>query len=509
MPENPEFPNYDFSPLLGAVGGNWYGEDALLRRILERFAPEAVRTSEALLADFGARAAGPYGEWVERIERASNLPVISRKDAWDRRHDHVELPAETERMLAEQHGARLAGGELDDFVRYAAIFVLAQNGEGGTLCSLACTDGLVRALRELGRDERSRAVLDALLSNTEERWVHGAQFVTEVQGGSDAATNAVQAKAGEEGLYRLYGRKWFCSNCTADYWLVTARPPAAPVGPRGVALFVVPRLRPDGTPNGYSMDRLKDKLGTRALPTAEIELMGAEGWMLGPPEAGLKNMVAIVLVTSRIFNVLGAAGLLRGAARWVRAYGHFREAFGRRIETMTLVSEAIERIERESDLALAGAFESIALWLAHAPSGRTLGDAAARVHVSLAKAVSTRDAARHIYEAMVLPGGNGIEERFSPLPRLLRDAAIFETWEGPYTLLLMQALADLVRFEMRGREREFFEVVWPARDLPEDLVQDLREVLADPQSDKSALRLRDFAHAYYGAYQRAALAHYS
>jgi alkylation response protein AidB-like acyl-CoA dehydrogenase len=393
-------------------------------------------------------------------------------------------------------------------VRYGIIFLLAQNGETGTLCSLACTDGLIRALKELGDDPRSRSALAHLLGNTPESWVHGAQFVTEVQGGSDAGANAVRAVAAGDGLFRLSGKKWFCSNCTADYWLVTARPEGAAEGSRGVALFMVPRLGQDGAPNGYSMDRLKDKIGTRALPTAEITFEGAEGWMLGPPDAGLKNMVAIVLVTSRIFNVLGAAGLMRGASRIASAYCGFREAFGSRIGEMPLVADSDQRIRRQSDLALAGAFETIHLWLRHAPHGRGLGDVASRVHVSIAKAVATRVAQEVAYEAMMLPAGNGIEERFSALPRLVRDAAIFETWEGPYTLLLMQALADLVRFRVRGREQELLAHVWPTREIPGALSSALREVLADPESEKNVLRFREFAHDYYSAYQAAALSHY-
>jgi alkylation response protein AidB-like acyl-CoA dehydrogenase len=502
------FPDYDFSPYLVSLGRNWYLEDGLLRRILSRFAPQAAQASDALLVDFGERAAGVYRELAEVIERPEKLPTISRKDAYDRRHDHVVLPPETLRMLAEQHGARLAGGELNDLVRYGIIFLLAQNGETGTLCSLACTDGLIRALRELGNDSRSQRALERLLGNTPESWVHGAQFVTEVQGGSDAAANAVQAVPVGDGLFRLSGRKWFCSNCTADYWLVTARPEGAAEGPRGVALFVVPRLGEDGAPNGYSIDRLKDKLGTRALPTAEIVFDGAEGWMLGPPEAGLKNMVAIVLVTSRVFNVLGAAGLMRGASRIAGAYCGFREAFGSRIGQMPLVADADERIRRQSDLALAGAFETLDLWLRYAPHGRSLGDVASRVHVSIAKAVATRVAQAVVYEAMMLLAGNGIEERFSALPRLVRDAAIFEAWEGPYTLLLMQALDDLVRFQVRGREEELLTHVWPTGEIPGALSSTLREVLADPESEKNVLRFRGFAHDYYAAYQGAALSHY-
>jgi alkylation response protein AidB-like acyl-CoA dehydrogenase len=500
--------SYDFALFRESLGRNWFLEDDLLGRVLERLAPDAAQDSRELLVHFGERAAGLYRELADVIEQPGKLPFISRKDPYDRRHDHVVLPPETLTMLAEVHGARLAGGELDDLVRYAVLFVLAQNGEAGTICSLACTDGLIRALKRLGDDPRSTEALRQLLSNSEESWVHGAQFVTEVRGGSDAATNLVRAEPAEDGLHRLSGGKWFCSNCVADYWLVTARPEGAPAGSRGVALFVVPRLREDGTPNGYSIDRLKDKLGTRALPTAEIAFQGADGWMLGPPDAGLKNMVALVLVTSRVFNVLASAGLLRGAARIARAYCGFREAFGSRIDRMPLVADALDRLERASDLALAGAFETTSLWLAHDPTGRGLGDIAARVHVSLAKAVATRSVQALLYEAMVLLGGNGIEERFSALPRLLRDAAIFETWEGPYTLLLSQALGDLVRFEARGRERLFLEQTWPVAEVPDDLVASLQQVLADPSSAKSALAFRDFAHAYYDGYQRAALGHY-
>ncbi len=177
----PDFPHYDFGPFLESLGRNWYLEDALLRRILARFAPEATRESEATLVEFGARAAGIYRELADVIERPEKLPYIARKDPYDRRCDHVVIPPETRRMLGEQHGVGLAGGELDDFIRYAVLFVLAQNGESGTLCSMSCTDGFIRALRELGDDRRSRETLQQLLQNTPERWVHGAQFVTEVQ----------------------------------------------------------------------------------------------------------------------------------------------------------------------------------------------------------------------------------------------------------------------------------------------------------------------------------------
>lgn len=115
------FPDYDFSPFLESLGRNWYLEDELLQRILARLAPQAAHASEVLLINFGQRAAGDYRELAEVVERPEKLPFISRKDAYDQLHDHVVLPPETRRMLAEQHGARLAGGELNDLVRYSTL----------------------------------------------------------------------------------------------------------------------------------------------------------------------------------------------------------------------------------------------------------------------------------------------------------------------------------------------------------------------------------------------------
>jgi alkylation response protein AidB-like acyl-CoA dehydrogenase len=75
-----------------------------------------------------------------------------------------------------------------------------------------------------------------------ERVVHAAQFVTEIQGGSDVGANAVEALP-DGGAFRLHGAKWFCSNVNADWFLVSARPRGAPAGSKGVAIFSCPPTR--------------------------------------------------------------------------------------------------------------------------------------------------------------------------------------------------------------------------------------------------------------------------
>jgi len=228
---------------------------------------------------------------------------------------------------------------------------------------------------------------------------------------------------------------------------VSARPRGAQAGSRGVAIFLVPAYLNEGDTkrNGHTIDRLKDKLGTRELATAEVTFDGAIGSPIGPLDRGLANLVDHVLTTSRIACVLYAAATLRQCERIVGAYTRFRTAFGRPIGDYALVRHTLGEITAARERALAVAFELVRLW----PAREGTTDAADfRVLLSLAKPVLTRRASELAHDAMLLLGANGIEERFSPLPRLYRDAAVMETWEGPHNVLFAQALRDLVRLRV-------------------------------------------------------------
>ena len=390
------------------------------------------------------------------------------------------LPGSTEEALRIVHGdAGLGAVRGDRFVHYAMIYLLAQNGEAGVACSLACTDGLVRAL-QADRDGRGqtatgggtgdrgagegdagagdpatspadprRRALDDVLGSGPNDYAHGAQFVTEIQGGSDVPANEVQAvrEPGEGPAgYRIFGQKWFCSNINADWFVMTACPDQGP-GAGEVALFLVP-ARVDGERNGYTIDRLKDKLGTRELATAEVTFDGARAWMVGPPDRGVGFLLRHVLTPSRFACVLFSAGALRRAERIVTSYAEFREAFGRAIVDYPLVRRDLDAIGRARRRTLAASFELLRLWEATEAAGWTGEEARDfRILLSLAKPVLTRLATDRLHDAMMVLAGNGIEERFSPLPRLHRDSVIMETWEGPHNVLFTQALRDLARFE--------------------------------------------------------------
>ncbi len=216
-------------------------------------------------------------------------------------------------------------------------------------------------------------------------------------------------------------------------------------------------------------------------------------------------MVAVVLTTSRIHNVVAAAAMTRRAAREALAYAHYREAFGRKIADHPLVASSLRRIVERADRAEAGAFATVDAWVAslERPEDEELR-LWVRVLISVAKAVSTRETPGHIYEAMMIFGGNGIEERFCALPRLWRDAAILETWEGPYTLLLMQALGDMARFGVAGREEDFLRHgLGEACDEAD--ARELAAILVDPTAESNILRWGELAPRLYHRFEEKAL----
>jgi alkylation response protein AidB-like acyl-CoA dehydrogenase len=461
---------YSFDGFRDALGADWYGDDALLASLVGRYAADA-HAERAGLARFGADAAGPLAGLAETSARPENAPRLRAFDAWHRRVDAIELPASTHEALARVAGReRLGALHGDPFAFYAKTYLAHQNGEAGVACSLACTDGLTRLLAALGDRPEHRAALDAMRGSTPARVVHAAQFVTEIQGGSDVGANVVEAVPDGE-AFRLHGAKWFCSNVNADWFLVSARPRGAASGSRGVAIFLVPAYLRDGdaTRNGLAIDRLKDKLGTRELATAEATFDGALAWAIGPLDRGVANLVDHVLATSRIACVWYAAATLRQSERVVRAYAGFRTAFGRPIADYTLVRRTIDDIALARERALAVAFELVRLWAA--PDG-TPEAADFRLLLSLAKPVLTRRASELAHDAVLLLGANGIEERFSPLPRLYRDAAVMETWEGPHNVLLAQARRDLARLRVDAGDLAA-RVAGRADDALSDAIRDL------------------------------------
>jgi acyl-CoA dehydrogenase len=494
--------DYDFGPFTEALGVDWYADDPEFETLLR---------GAGLADDLGWKRLGGYGRFIASSARAGaddsdrpgHLPTLKPHDAYGNVDPMgVEVHPSTKRVLAAALRAG-AAFEPEERTRYGMAYLSAQVGEAGVLCPLACTDGLVRALDALDGGTAGQAAVDHIRTQAPGGPVHGAQFVTEAQGGSDAGTNTTRAIPQPDGSFRLYGHKWFCSNLWAQYWLVTARPEGAAPGSRGLGLFVVPRAH-EGIANDWRIERLKDKLGTRSLPTAEITLDGSIGHALGPLEHGIGNMVGIVLTTSRYWCAISAAGMVRSAERVAHAYATFREAFGRPISDYPLVAQTLDDLTADRRRMLAAALATLQAWQAQEESPRAR--MRSRVLVMLAKTVATQKATQRIYEAMMVLAGNGIEERFSPLPRLLRDSIILETWEGAHGLLLANSMSELRRGGADEDPVGAVATLFGPDTPPAGLASALGDALRDPDPRASTLAFKDWAHDFYDALGDAAFA---
>jgi alkylation response protein AidB-like acyl-CoA dehydrogenase len=449
-----------------AKPANFYEDDDLLRAALaHRLGPEGLAEAEPALRQAGADAAGFVNRAAAELDRPEHLPRLEAWTAWGERVDEVvchPLYHEVGRRVWRSGILAVLGEPGHVTLHTALAYLFALNGEVPHLCAVACTAGLIKALQRAGSEWMRRTWLPRLLERDyDHRW-HGAQFLTEVQGGSDVGANACRARpAGEPpGAWRLRGEKWFCSNVSADLYAVSARPDGAPPGTAGLGLFVVERRRPDGSPNGVLIRRLKTKLGTRTLPTAEVEFHDALAWPLGRLEDGFKLLMGVIINTSRLAVATGVAGIMRRA--WLEGlhYARLREAFGQRL----LAFPAVRRQLAEMRALAAGALVGT-LWVAAREDALTRAgappedDPVFRTTLTLLKFRASADAARVVHHAMELLGGNGTIEDFSPLPRLYREVPVQESWEGPHNTLVAQLLRDAARAKMHD---PFFGAV---RDL--------------------------------------------
>src|SRR6185503_16406670 len=242
--------------------------------------------------------------------------------------------------------------------------------------------------------------------------------------------------------WRLYGDKWFCSNADAGLAMVLARPDGAPAGTKGLALFLLPRVLPDGTANAYRIVRLKDKLGTRDMPSGEIALEGARAYLVGDPERGFVQMTDMINM-SRLSNGMRAAGMMRRALTEALFIARHRVAFGKTLIELPLMRRQLLKI-----MLLAEAARSVMLHAAAELEKADGGDESARRRIRiltpLLKFRACRDARRATGDAMEVRGGCGYIEEW-PDPRLVRDAHLGSIWEGTSNVVALDVLRAVAR----------------------------------------------------------------
>ncbi len=329
---------------------------------------------------------------------------------------------------------------LPPIAKYALSYLFVQ-AEFGVCCPLSMTDSLTRTIRKFADPALVARYLPGLTSQDMDSLVQGAMFMTEQRAGSDVGR--VSTKAVRQGSeWKLYGDKWFCSNADAGLALVLARPEGAPQGTAGLSLFLLPRALPDGSPNRYRIVRLKDKLGTRDMPSGEITLEGASAFLVGDPQQGFKQMADMINM-SRLSNGMRAAGMMRRALTEALFVARNREAFGERLENLPLMRRQLLKLMLPAEAARSVLF-FISSELQRADQGDEDSRKRVRLLTPLIKFRACRDARRVTGDAMEVRGGVGYTEEWSD-PRLVRDAHLGSIWEGTSNVVALDVLRAIRR----------------------------------------------------------------
>ncbi len=425
---------------------NQYDDDATLRRWLARRLPPAMRDAiEPDLRELGALAAEA---WSEARLRAPDEPRLTQWDAWGTRVDDIETTPGWQRgaAIAARYGLLATGhdtryGEHARIDQFARVY-LHHVASGFHTCPLAMSDGAATALKAAGAAALVERCVPHLLSRDPSTlWLSG-QWMTETAGGSDVARTGTIARRDGDGQWRLYGRKWFTSAVVGDMALALARPEGAGDGTDALALFVVETRNAGGRWNGIRIDRLKDKLGTRELPTAEIHLEGTLATPVGETAHGVSRIAPMLNVT-RTWNAVCALATMRRCLALARDYAARREVSGRRLLDLPLHRATLARLQADFE----GAFRLV-FFVAHLLGRIEQGDPSPherrllRILTPLAKLWTGKLAVAIASETCEAFGGAGYIEN-TGIPLLLRDAQVFPIWEGTTNVLALDALRAL------------------------------------------------------------------
>ncbi|MCU0847891.1 MAG: acyl-CoA dehydrogenase family protein [Spirochaetes bacterium] len=505
-------------------GFDYYGDDEFLQRVLKRFAGKEFNSVDAEARKFSKKVSFKWRDLSDAISVPEKRPYMMHYDGHRHRIDRIVRPEETRILEREIFSEGIFSAATNPWLRLLKMYLIYQNGEACVSCPLVCTEGLIAILERFADRPETKMILKHCREGIDGDFGIGAQYLSEIQGGSDVPANLIEAVRDGDS-WKLYGNKFFCSAAHADYAVVTAKPS----GSEEVGLFIIPSWLPGDREsekrNGYTIDRIKWKMGTSELPTAEITLDGAVAYQAGPLERGVANVVGIVLTYSRLTVGLSAAASMTRAAREAEKYSEFRSAFGLQIGRFPMLKAQVDDIQMRARRTTAGGFKLYGdfLSLEGGLKGGLQTDESkdlkrkrfdVRELIMLQKITAAWDCTDALRDAMSVFGGHGVMEDFSSLPRLFRDAAINELWEGPRNVLLTQMHRDFQRASAWYPPGEFISSV--LRGAGDPITRDMGSEMEDLLSHKSLLtmdektilvcrRWDDFCHRLYHEYQNIAL----
>lgn len=437
MKSNTPFSNFrQESPVLI----NEYSNDYFLKDYLRVYLPE--RYFEEIQPDlekFGKRSATEFINYAKSCEQ--NPPKLISYNAWGDRVDKIILAPEwnTYRKVSAEEGLIAIGyerkyGSYSRLYQFVKLYLFTPSSAMYS-CPLAMSDGAARLIEQYGDDFLKAYPFKGLTSRSPEKFLTSGQWMTERTGGSDVSRSMTYAEKDANGGYLLNGHKWFTSAIEGDMAFTLASTEQPIEGNRApLSLFYLPIRNPDGSLNGIEIEALKDKLGTKALPTAQIKLKGANAKMVGEKGKGVKIISTLFNVT-RVYNTMTSVSYMRRAFSLSESYGKIRETFGKKLNEQKLFCKNLRELE------IAYQSNSLLSWFLTRLLGREDCKEASEREIALlrlltpvAKLYTAKGAIASASELIEMFGGIGYLED-THIPWLLRDAQVLSIWEGTTNVL--------------------------------------------------------------------------
>ncbi|KAG0249586.1 hypothetical protein BG011_009115 [Mortierella polycephala] len=480
---------------------NTFLEDPVMVSILERLLPGDVLSEISPdLVHICEWANNEGAALTTRMEE--DQPRLRQYDSWCRRVDELLVTEawNKQKVIAAREGVVAIAYERK-YGPYSRIYQMAKlmlwtSGAGLYSCPIAMTDGCARVLELNGTQEMKDNVYTRLISRDPEEFITSGQWMTERPGGSDVGRTETQAVWNEKlQAWSISGFKWFSSATDADVTMLLARthdpdPAAVPGsmrdGSKGLSLYLAKVRDDEGKLNGVRIHRLKDKVGTKALPTAELELDGMVAQQVGTSYRGVKNISAILNIT-RVYCGMGCTAAMQRFVLVVKDYARRREVFGALLKDQPLHLATVSNMELQYRATSQFTFYCVAMLGRiecldnNLPEIKDRDIPLLRLLTPILKVWSAKNAFAMSQEAMECFGGQGYMEE-TGLGRAMRDILVNTIWEGTSNVLSLDVLR--VMAETGGDALELFsetvrEIMAAMKDHPlwTKSVQSLEESL--------------------------------
>jgi putative acyl-CoA dehydrogenase len=462
--------------------GHPYNDDQVLQNYLRRIIPKDMLSDiESDLIRFGSKVSQEMETLSQEAE--GNPPVHVPYDPWGKRIDHIKVSKAWERLheIAAEEGIVSTGyerkqKEFSRVYQFAKLY-LYHPSSAIYSCPLAMTDGAARVIELHGSEAmKKRAYKNLISRNPQTFWTSG-QWMTERTGGSDVSgTSTIAKKDGD--LYRLHGVKWFTSATTSQMAMTLARIE----GEEKLSLFYVELRDENGDLQNIQINRLKDKMGTKALPTAELTLNGTPATLVGESGKGVKTIATLFNIT-RLYNACCAVGYMRRGIALSIDYSKKRVAFGKPIMEHGLHAETLSDLQVRFEASFLMTFHAaLLLGKEEMKVADEIESGTLRLLIPLVKLYTAKEGVAIASEVIESFGGAGYIED-TGLPQILRNAQVLSIWEGTTNVLSLDALRAIKK-ENAG---EYFLKDVSKRMKSVQGLDDLKKTLSDSIQETQSL----------------------